>query len=64
MARYQFGPLRYTFTKRLLTGDAKATMKQAALDIGKCTVDNFNKVLLEMTKDTFPAEVLLTYVPS
>ena len=27
-------PLRYTFTERLLTGDAKATFNQAALDIG------------------------------
>ena len=47
------GPLRYTFTERLLTGDAKATFNQAALDIGIRTVDNFNKVLMEMTKHTF-----------
>ena len=29
-------------------------MTQAALDIGICTVDNFNKVLLEMNKHAFP----------
>ena len=28
---------------------------QAALDIGICIVDNFNKELLEMTKHAFPA---------
>ena len=39
----------------LLPGDAKATFYKVALDIGKCTVDNFNKVLLEMTKHAFPA---------
>ena len=33
----------------------KATFNQAALDIGIRTVDYFNKVLLEMTKYTFPA---------
>ena len=49
------GPLRYTFTERLLTGDAKATFNQAALDIGIRTIDNSNKVLAEMTKDAFPA---------
>ena len=49
------GPLWYTFTERLLTGDAKATFNQAALDIGIRTVDNFNKVLMEMTKHAFPA---------
>ena len=49
------GPLRHTFTERFLTGDAKATFNQAALDIGKRTVDNFNKVLFEMTKHAFPA---------
>ena len=51
------GLLRYTFTERLLTGDAKATFNQAALDIGICTVDNFNKVLAEMTKHAFPAYI-------
>ena len=48
-------PLRYTFTERLLTGDAKAILIQAALDIGIPTIDNFNKVLLEITKLAFPA---------
>ena len=38
------GPQRYTFTERLLTGDAKATFNQAALDIGVRTIDNFNNV--------------------
>ena len=52
------GPLRYMFTKRLLTGYAKPTFNQAALDIGISTVDNFNKVFLEMTKHTFPAYAL------
>ena len=49
------GPLRYTFTERLLPGDAKATFNQAGLDIDICTIDNFNKVLAEMTKHAFPA---------
>ena len=47
-------PLQHTFTERLLSGDAKATFNQFAMDIGICT-DNFNKVLLEMTKHAFPA---------
>ena len=54
------------FTERLLTGDMKATFSQADLDISIHTVDNFNKVLLEMTKHPFPAyafrEVKGTYV--
>ena len=49
------GPLWYTFTERLLTGDAKAIYNQAALDISIHTVDNFNNVFLEMTKHAFPA---------
>ena len=49
------GPQRYTFTEKLVTGDAKATFNQAALTIGIRTVDNFNKVLMEMTKHAFPA---------
>ena len=49
------GPQRYTFTERLLTGDAKATFNQAALTIGKHKIDNFNQVLMEMTKHAFPA---------
>ena len=49
------GPQRYLFTERLLAGDAKVAFYQAALDIGLRTIDNFNKVLLEMNKYTFPA---------
>ena len=49
------GPLSYTVTERLLTGDAKATFNQTLLDIGIHTVDKFNKVLLEMTKHASPA---------
>ena len=49
------GPLRYTLTERLLTDEAKATLNQAALDIDIRIVDDFNKVLLEMTKHAFPA---------
>ena len=49
------GPLRYLFTEHILTGDAKAIFNQAALDISICTVDNFNKVLLEMTNHVFQA---------
>ena len=45
----------YTFSERLLTSDEKATFNQTALDIGIRTVDNFNKVLAEMTKHAFPA---------
>ena len=48
------GPLQYTFTEGLLAGDAKAIFHQAALDIGIYNVNNFNKVLTEMTKHTFP----------
>ena len=48
------GPLQYTFTERLLTGNAKATFNQAALGIGIRTIDNFNKVLAEMTNHAFP----------
>ena len=53
--RISTGPQRYLFTGMLLTGDAKATFNQDALDIGICTVDNFNKVLGKMIKHTFPA---------
>ena len=38
-------PRRYTFTKNLLTGDAKVTINQTALDIGIHTVDYFTRVL-------------------
>ena len=47
------GPLRYIFTERLLTGDAKATLSHAALDIGIRTVDNLNKAHMEMIKRAF-----------
>ena len=40
----------YMFTEWLLKGDAKATYNLAVLDIGICIVDNFNKVVAEMTK--------------
>ena len=42
------GPLRYTFTERLLTGDTKATFNQTDLDIGIHMADSFNKVLAEI----------------
>ena len=58
------GPLRYTLTERLLIGDAKATFNQAALDIGISTVDNFNKVLTEMTKHVFPVYAQNRYLHS
>ena len=48
-------PLQYTVTERHLTDDAKATFIQADLDIGICTIDNFNKVLAQITKYTFSA---------
>ena len=48
-----------SFTERvywcLLTSDTKVTFNQAALDIGIYKVNNFNKVLAEMTKHAFPA---------
>ena len=40
--------------KGLLTGDAKATFNLAALDIGICIIDNYNKVLLKMNKHALP----------
>ena len=43
------------FTEHLLTHDTKATFTQAALDIGIWTIENFNKVLAEMTKHAFSA---------
>ena len=48
------GPQRYMFTEHLSIDDAKATFNLAGLYIGICTVDNFNKVLAEMTKHAFP----------
>ena len=47
------GLQKYTFNKSPLTGDMKATFNQATLNIGKHTVDDFNKVLMNMTKHTF-----------
>ena len=44
------GPQKYLFTERLLTADA-----EDALDIGICTISNFNQVLAEMTKHSFQA---------
>ena len=35
------GPLRYTFTECLLTGDLKASFNQAAMDIDVHHIDNF-----------------------
>ena len=52
---FSTGPLRHMFIKGLLTDDTKATFNHATLDIGIWTVDNFNKVLAEMTKHAFPA---------
>ena len=46
-------PLRFTFTERLLTDDAKAIFNQASLDTGVLTVDH--KVLVKMIKPAFPA---------
>ena len=33
----------------------KLSLKQAVVDLGICTVDNFSKVLAEMIKHVFPA---------
>ena len=38
-----------------MPGVGKATLYQAALDIGICTADNFNKVLAEITIHAFQA---------
>ena len=54
------GPQRLAFTEKLSTGDAKATFNKAVLDDGIRNVDNFNKVLDEMTKHTFPAYYVAT----
>ena len=51
-------PQRYTFTECLLTGEANATFTLAALDIGIHNVENFNKVLVEMTKHAFLQHML------
>ena len=47
------GPQRYSLTKKLLTGDTKATFNQAALDIGIHTVANITEMIMEMTKYAF-----------
>ena len=39
-----------TFTEQLLTGDAKVSFNQAALDIDLHDVDIFNEVQLKMIK--------------
>ena len=49
------GPQRHMFTECLLTGEAKATFTQAALDNVVHSIENFNNVLAEMTKHAFPA---------
>ena len=41
------GSQKYTFTVKLIIGDAKTIFNQAALDIGKYIVDKFNEVLME-----------------
>ena len=46
------------YPERLLIGDAKATFNQATIDIGINTVENFNNVLLDMTKHAFLAYAL------
>ena len=47
------GPQRCSFAECLLRGIAKATVNQAALYICIGTVDNYNIVLMEMTKHAF-----------
>ena len=42
------------FFERLLTRDIKTSFYQTALNVGARTVDDFNKILLEMTKHVFP----------
>ena len=55
-------PLRYSFTERLLIGDAKATLNQAALDIGICTFGNDQTCISSIC---FPrTEALLTQAPN
>ena len=38
-------------------GDTKASFNQAALDISMYSIDNFNKIFIEVTKPTFPTLV-------
>ena len=49
------GSQRHTFIEHLLKDDVKTAFNQAVLEICVWTVDNFNKVLLRMSKHTFPA---------
>ena len=62
------GPQKDVFSKKLLTGNIKATFKQATLSISMHTVDNFNKKLMEITKHLFPTYVVFsrkgTYIGS
>ena len=51
------GCQRYTFIERLLIGDEKATFTQTALDIVICTIDNFIKIPMKMTKHVFQTYV-------
>ena len=53
-ARAFVGYIKDTIRDRLSIGDTKTTFKQVALDIGMCAVDNFNKMVMEITKHTFP----------
>ena len=48
--RINTGPQRYICTERLLTGNTKATLNQAAHDIGVLTFQIFNNAPLKMTK--------------
>ena len=42
-------------TNMLITGGAKDTFNHAVLNIGiRCTIDNFNNALMDMTKYVFP----------
>ena len=50
------GHQRHKFNKMLLTGNVKGIYNEAVLDtIYMYTVENFNKVFMEMTKYTFLA---------
>ena len=48
------GPGRYTFTERLLKGDALATFRLKTLEVGTRTVDHFNEVMAQLTAHIFP----------
>ena len=49
------GPQKYMFTECLQTCGGKDIFTQATLDIGRWTVENFNKVLPEITKHSLPS---------